>query len=59
MGKTLPSSAGGAGLISEWETKILHALWPKNQNIKNRSNIVINSIKTLKIVRYKIREVIY
>ena len=46
-------------MISEWETKILHALWPKNQNIKNRSNIVINSIKTLKIVRYKIREVIY
>ena len=34
--KTSPSSAGGAGLISGQGAKILHALWPKNQNIKHK-----------------------
>jgi len=32
---------------------ILHASWPKNQNINNRSNIVTNSIKTFKMVNIK------
>jgi len=43
--KTSPSNAGGVGLILGWGAKILHALWTKKQN---RSNIVTNSIKTLK-----------
>ena len=38
--------------ILGWEAKIPHASWPKNQNINNRSNIVTNSIKTLKNVPY-------
>ena len=45
--KTLPSNAGREGLIPGRGAKIPHALRPKNQNI-NRSNIVTNSIKTLK-----------
>ena len=45
--ETLPSNAeGAAGWIS-------HASRPKNQNTKNRNNIVTNSIKTLKIVNIK------
>ena len=27
--KTLPSNAGGVGLIPGWGAKIPHALWPK------------------------------
>ena len=34
--KTLPSSAGGGGLIPGWRAKIPHALGPKNQNIKQK-----------------------
>ena len=34
--KTLPSSAGGVGLIPDWGTKIPHALRPRNQNIKQK-----------------------
>ena len=34
--KTSPSNAEGAGSISPWGTKILHALWPKNQNKKQK-----------------------
>ena len=30
-----------------------HALWPRNQNIINRNNIVTNSIKALKMVQIK------
>ena len=37
--KTWPSNAGSAGSIPGQGTRILHALWPKEQNI-NRSNIV-------------------
>ena len=33
---TLPSNAGGAGLITGWGVKVLHALWPKEQNIKQK-----------------------
>ena len=50
--KTLPSNAGGAGLIPGQRAKISHALGPKNQNI-NRSNVVKNSTKTLKMVHIK------
>ena len=51
MIKILPSNAGGVGSIPGWETEIPYVLWLKNQNIKKkkpRSNIVTNSIKTLK-----------
>ena len=34
--KTLPSNAGGAGSIPGQGAKIPHALWPKNQNIKQK-----------------------
>ena len=37
MVKTLPSNAGGVGSIPRWETKIPHALWPKNQNLKTEA----------------------
>ena len=47
--KTLPSNAGGVGLIPGLGTKIPNALRPKNQNLK-QSNIVTNSIKTLRMV---------
>ena len=32
--KTLPSNAGGVGLITGLGAKISHVLRPKNQNIK-------------------------
>ena len=48
MVKTSPSNAGGEGSIPGQGAKIPHASWPKNQNIKNRSNIVTNSVKTFK-----------
>ena len=47
-GGPVPSSAGGEDSVPGWRAKIPHASWPKNQNMKNRSNIVTNSIKTLK-----------
>ena len=50
--KTLHSKAGGASSIPGWGAKILHASQPKNQNIK-LSNIVTNSIRTLKVVHIK------
>ena len=49
MVQTSPSNAGRAGLIPSLGAKILYALRPKNQNIKQ--NIIFkNSIKTLKMV---------
>ena len=36
MVKTSPSNAGGVGLIPGQGAKIPHALWPKNQNIKQK-----------------------
>ena len=51
--KTLPSNAGGAGSIPGQGAKITYASGPKNQNIKERSSIVTNSIKTLKMVHIK------
>ena len=35
---TSPSSAGGEGSIPGQETKIPHALWPQNQNVKQQQN---------------------
>ena len=36
MVKTLPSDAGGAASIPGQGAKIPHALWPKNQIIKQK-----------------------
>ena len=44
--KTSPSNAGGEDSIPGRGAKIAHASQPKNQNIKNRSNIATNSTKT-------------
>ena len=52
MVETSPSNAGGAGSIPGQGARIPHALWPKNQNIK-QSSIVTNSVKTLKMVHIK------
>ena len=54
--KTFPSKAGWGGSgFDPWSgSYILHASWPKNQNIRiSRSNTVPNSIKTLKMVHIK------
>ena len=48
--KTLPSNAMGVALIPGWGARIPHALWSKKQNVNNRSNIVTNSIRTIKMV---------
>ena len=56
MVKTLPSNAGGEGSTPGPGAKIPHASGPKNKkqtNKKTRSNIVTNSIKTLKMVYIK------
>ena len=55
MVKTSPSNAGGMASIPGWGAKILHDLWPKQQNLikKKRINILTNSINTLKIVQIK------
>ena len=47
----LPSNAGAVGLIPGWGAKARYALGPKNQN---RSSILTNSVKTLKMVHIKI-----
>ena len=43
----LPSNAGRAGSTPAQGAKVPHASRPKVQNIKIRSNIVTNSIKSL------------
>ena len=48
MVRTVPSSAEGAGSIPGRGAGFLHALGPKNQNIKNKGSVVTSSIKTLK-----------
>ena len=53
MVKTLPSKAGGMGSIPGGGPKMPHALGPKKPKTQNRSNIVTNSIKTLKMVHIK------
>ena len=44
--KTSSSSAGAVGLLPGQRVKISHAKGPKKKKARNRSNIVINSIKT-------------
>ena len=56
MAKTSSSNEVGEGLILGWGAKIPHAFWPENQNKNNRSNIVTNPIKTLKLVHIKIKK---
>ena len=51
--KASPSNAGGAGSSPGQGAKIPYASWPKNQYANDRSNMVTNSIKTLKMVRIK------
>ena len=59
MVKTLPSSAGGAGLIPGQRAKIPHVPVPKQKQKQeknkkqSRSNIITNSTKTLKMVHIK------
>ena len=48
VAKTSSSNAGNVGLIPGWGTKTPHGFQAKSQNIKNKANIVTNSIKTLK-----------
>ena len=43
----------GLGSIPGQRAKIPYTLWPKNPKIKNRSSIVTNLIKTLKMVHIK------
>ena len=51
--KTLSANVGAVDLLPDWGTKIPHALQPENQNLINKSNIVTNSLKTLKMVHIK------
>ena len=44
----MPSNAGGVGSIPGWGATIPHASQPKKTKTQNRSNVVTNSIKTLK-----------
>ena len=39
--------------VSSLGAKILHALWPKKQNIKNRSYIETNSVMTFNMAHIK------
>ena len=57
--KTSHSSAGDVGSISGQGDKIPHTLWSKRQNVDNRSNIVTNLIKTLKMIHIKKRRPSY
>ena len=58
MVKTLPPNANGVGSIPGQEAKFPHALWPKNQNIKQKQyyNNVVTIQKTLKMVHIKKKE---
>ena len=58
MVETLPFNAGDMGSVSGQEAKIPHVLLPKHQNINNRSNIVTNSIKTLKMVHIQKKSIL-
>ena len=52
--KTWPSGAGGVDSIPGWRARIPHVLGPKQTNKQtNRSSIVTNSLKTLKMVHIK------
>ena len=49
----LPFNAGGVGSIPGWGARIPHASWPKNQNLNNGSNIVVNSKRLKKMAHSK------
>ena len=51
--KAYPSSAASAGSILGQGAKIPHASQSRNQNINNRSNIITNSIKALKMIHIR------
>ena len=51
--KTLPSNVVCVVLISGGGTKIPHALWPKTPKYKTETNLVTNSIRTIKMVHIK------
>ena len=53
MVKTSPSNAGAVGLIPGWEAKVPRTLRAKELRTENRSSIVTNTIKTLKMVHIK------
>ena len=53
VAKNLPSNGRDMVSIPGQGTKIPHASWLKNPNVDNRSNIVTESIKTLKMVHIK------
>ena len=46
--KTVPFNAGGAGWITDGESRIPHASWPKKP--QQKKNILTNSVKILKMV---------
>ena len=53
MATTSSSHEVDQGLILGWGAKIPQVFWPESQNKNNRSNIVTNPIKTLKLVHIK------
>ena len=54
MTQTLPSKAGAASSILSWGANTPHTSRPKKKKFfLNRSNVVPNSIKTLKMVDFK------
>ena len=53
MAKTSAFNAGAVGSIPGRGAKIPYALWPKKHKTSNENNIVINSIKTFKMVQVK------
>ena len=59
MVKTLPFNPRGAGSIPAQGAKVPHASRPKVQNIKIRSNIVTNSIKTFKKLNKNFKNAYY
>ena len=59
--KTLPSNAGGVGLIPGQRNKLPHASWPKNQNIKqkqycNKFNKDLKKMVHIKKIKIKIKK---
>ena len=54
MVKSLPSKAGGVGLIPSWGAKTPHALGPKNRNMKQKQYCIDTFEKTLKMAPHKV-----
>ena len=48
MVKSLPSKAGGVGLIPSWGAKTPHTWGPKNQNMKQKQYCIDKSDKDFK-----------